>query len=93
MMPLKTRSMKFINKNTLLSLCLFFLTTAIVVGQEIIQDTVKTKNAVVDLKRQKIDGVIATVGDFNILDSDIDKSFVYDFFLYFNVVLHKFMTN
>ena len=75
-MPLKTRSMKFINKNTLLSLCLFFLTTAIVVGQEIIQDTVKTKKTVVDLKRQKIDGVIATVGDFNILDSDIDKSFL-----------------
>ena len=68
--------MKFINKNTLLSLCLFLLTTAIVVGQEIIQDTVKTKKTVVDLKRQKIDGVIATVGDFNILDSDIDKSFL-----------------
>ncbi len=68
--------MKFINKNTLLSLCLFLLTTAVVVGQEIIQDTVKTKKTVVDLKRQKIDGVIATVGDFNILDSDIDKSFL-----------------
>jgi peptidyl-prolyl cis-trans isomerase SurA len=26
-------------------------------------------------KRLKIDGVIATVGDFIILDSDIDKSF------------------
>jgi peptidyl-prolyl cis-trans isomerase SurA len=68
--------MKFISKNTLFSLCLFLITTAIVFGQEVIQDTVKTKNTVVDLKRHKIDGVIATVGDFNILDSDIDKSFL-----------------
>jgi len=32
---------------------------------------------VVDNNRhQKIDGVIATVGDYNILDSDIDKTFL-----------------
>ncbi len=68
--------MKFINKNAVLSLCLFLLSTGFVLGQEIIQDTVKTKKAVVDTRRQKIDGVIATVGDFNILDSDIDKTFL-----------------
>jgi len=45
-------------------------------AQEVIQDTVKTKKSVIENKRQKIDGVIATVGDYNILDSDIDKTFL-----------------
>ncbi len=44
-------------------------------AQEIIKDTVppakKSSN-----KRQKIDGVVATVGDYLILDSDIDKNFI-----------------
>lgn len=44
-------------------------------AQEIIKDTVppvkKSSN-----KRQKIDGVVATVGDHLILDSDIDKNFL-----------------
>jgi peptidyl-prolyl cis-trans isomerase SurA len=52
------------------------MSTSFVWAQEIIQDSVKTKKTVVEIKRQKIDGVIATVGDFNILDSDIDKSFL-----------------
>ena len=68
--------MKFINKNAMLCFCLFMMSTSFVLAQEIIQDTVKTKKTVVEIKRQKIDGVIATVGDFNILDSDIDKSFL-----------------
>jgi peptidyl-prolyl cis-trans isomerase SurA len=75
-MLLKTRSMKFINKNAMLCFCLFMMSTSFVWAQEIIQDSVKTKKTVVEIKRQKIDGVIATVGDFNILDSDIDKSFL-----------------
>jgi peptidyl-prolyl cis-trans isomerase SurA len=68
--------MKFINKNAMLCFCLFMMSTSFVWAQEIIQDSVKTKKTVVEIKRQKIDGVIATVGDFNILDSDIDKSFL-----------------
>ena len=46
-------------------------------SQEIIKeveakkDTIKTSS-----KRQKIDGIIAIVGDYNVLDSDIDKSFL-----------------
>ena len=76
MMLLKTRSMKFINKNAMLCFCLFMMSTSFVWAQEIIQDSVKTKKTVVEIKRQKIDGVIATVGDFNILDSDIDKTFL-----------------
>ena len=61
---------------TLVTLFLFGYST---VAQEIIPevkpvvkvDTVKKTN-----KRQKIDGIIATVGDYNVLDSDIDKSFL-----------------
>lgn len=68
--------MKFINKSSLFSICLTLLTFSIVMGQEIIKDTVKVKKPLIDTRRQKIDGVIATVGDFNILDSDIDKSFL-----------------
>lgn len=73
MMPLKTKSMRFINRKMVLTICLFVLTIS-VNAQEIIKDTLKPK--VVSNVRQKIDGVIATVGDYNILDSDIDKTFL-----------------
>jgi peptidyl-prolyl cis-trans isomerase SurA len=69
--------MKFINKIVVLSTCFFMMATSFVFAQEVIQDTVKAKKTVVQSnKRQKIDGVIATVGDYNILDSDIDKTFL-----------------
>ena len=69
--------MKFINKIVVLSTCFFMMATSFVFAQEIIQDTVKAKKTVVQSnKRQKIDGVVATVGDYNILDSDIDKTFL-----------------
>jgi len=46
-------------------------------AQEVIKDTVVPKKAVVQsTMRQKVDGVIATVGDYIVLDSDIDKSFL-----------------
>lgn len=47
-------------------------------AQEIIKDSVvaKPEKAIKDNLRRKIDGVIATVGDYNVLDSDIDKSFL-----------------
>ena len=41
-------------------------------AQEIIKDSIKKSNP----GRQKIDGIIATVGDYIILDSDIDKNFL-----------------
>lgn len=69
--------MKFINKIVVLSTCFFMMATSFVFAQEVIQDTVKAKKPLVQSnKRQKIDGVIATVGDYNILDSDIDKTFL-----------------
>lgn len=70
--------MKSINiKNALLFFCIMFLNSA-VNAQEIIKDsavvaenTIKTTS-----QRQKIDGVIATVGDYIVLDSDIDKAYL-----------------
>lgn len=74
-MPLKTKNMRFINKSMVLTICLFAIASGSVCAQEIIKDSVKTVKNVSNI-RQKIDGVIATVGDYNILDSDIDKSFL-----------------
>lgn len=58
--------------------CFLFLmlsSIGILSAQEIIkQDTVKKPKIVNE--RQKIDGIIATVGDFLILDSDIDKNYL-----------------
>jgi len=71
--------MRFINKKMLLIICLIAISTLATNAQEIIKDTVKSKTAktmVVKTQRQKIDGVIAAVGDYLILDSDIDKSFL-----------------
>ncbi len=65
--------MKFINNRFSLLLLLSMLTIVSANAQEIIQDTVKTKKQSSN-KRQKIDGVVATIGDYLILDSDIDKS-------------------
>lgn len=68
--------MKCINKRLVLSMGFFMMAMSFVSAQEIIQDTVRIKKSVIENKRQKIDGVIATVGDYNILDSDIDKTFL-----------------
>ncbi|WP_298151748.1 peptidylprolyl isomerase [Flavobacterium sp.] len=67
--------MKFINKKIGMLWAVMLLTVLNAGAQEIIKDTVppakKSSN-----KRQKIDGVVATVGDYLILDSDIDKNFI-----------------
>lgn len=67
--------MRFINRNLVLSLS-FFSISASLFAQEIIKDSVKTVKPQSASQRQKIDGIIATVGDYLILDSDIDKSFL-----------------
>lgn len=59
--------MKFSNKPVFF-LFLFALITFNSFSQDIKKDSIA--------KRQKIDGVIAKVGDYLILDSDIDKSFI-----------------
>ncbi|MES2574004.1 MAG: peptidylprolyl isomerase [Bacteroidota bacterium] len=76
-MLLKSISMKFINNKIAFVFFLLLFSSGIALAQEIIQesvvDTIKKTNSG---KKQLIDGVIAKVGDYIILDSDIDKSYL-----------------
>ncbi|KIA87579.1 peptidylprolyl isomerase [Flavobacterium sp. AED] len=76
-MPLKKIQMKSINNKIALAFFLLLFSCSIVKAQEIIKDSavVSTKK-VQSNQKQKIDGVIATVGDYIILDSDIDKGYL-----------------
>ncbi len=69
----KKNKMKYFKDNFFQTLLVFFI-VAFANGQEVATDTVKTKKLLVG--RQKIDGIIASVGDYIVLDSDIDKSFI-----------------
>ncbi|WP_269241948.1 peptidylprolyl isomerase [Flavobacterium limnophilum] len=75
-MLLKSRRMKSINNKIALAFLLLF-SSGIAIAQEVIKetavDTIKKTNTG---QKQKIDGVIAKVGDYIILDSDIDKSYL-----------------
>jgi peptidyl-prolyl cis-trans isomerase SurA len=65
--------MKSITNKIALVFCNAFSST-VIQAQEIIKDSQShLLKKVVTGKRLKIDGVIATVGDYIILDSDIDK--------------------
>ena len=81
MMPLKIKNLKFINNSYVL--VFVFSASFSSYSQEIIEDSVadsseSPKTVVVDSiqQRVKIDGVAAVIGDFVILDSDIDKQFM-----------------
>lgn len=76
-MLLKSLRMKFIiNKITFTFFLLLFF-SGITIAQEVIKETtVDTIKKVNNNQKQKIDGVIAKVGDYIILDSDIDKSYL-----------------
>lgn len=71
----KSIQMKSISNKIVLTFFILLFSTGIAVAQEIIKenyvDTIKKVNT---SKKLKIDGVIAKVGDYIILDSDIDKS-------------------
>ncbi len=67
--------MKLIHKFTI-TICVLFFVFSNAEAQEIIKDSVKVTTKVVSSKRQKVDGIIATVGEYIVLDSDIDKSFL-----------------
>ncbi|SHJ09505.1 peptidylprolyl isomerase [Algibacter luteus] len=76
-MPLKTNNLKYtINLKPLLVLSFAFLASA-TYAQEIIDDEVKEVAKKVDSvdtsKARKVDGVAAVVGDFIVLESDIQK--------------------
>ncbi|MFQ3174156.1 MAG: peptidyl-prolyl cis-trans isomerase SurA [Flavobacterium sp.] len=76
-MPLKKIQMRSVNSRIALIFFLLLFSSTITRAQEIIKDSVivpvkKTQSN----QRQKIDGIVATVGDFIVLDSDIDKSYL-----------------
>jgi peptidyl-prolyl cis-trans isomerase SurA len=76
-MPLNKIQMKFINSRIIFIFFLLLFSSTTIIAQEIIRDTVVAPvKKVKTNQRQKIDGIIATVGDFIILDSDIDKSYL-----------------
>jgi peptidyl-prolyl cis-trans isomerase SurA len=76
-MPIKKAQVKFITNKVAFSLFLFIFSFSLVRGQEIIKDSVAVKKAPVSSdKKLKIDGIVATVGDYIVLDSDIDKGFL-----------------
>ncbi|WP_293871628.1 peptidylprolyl isomerase [Flavobacterium sp.] len=75
-MPLKTTIMKYINSKLIIAIIATFCAISIANAQEIIKDTVKSKTVSKTFRKQKIDGIIATVGSYIILDSDIDKSYL-----------------
>jgi peptidyl-prolyl cis-trans isomerase SurA len=68
--------MKFINSQLTVAVLAAIFSVATANAQEIIKDSVKTKTQTQSNKKIKVDGIIATVGDYIILDSDIDKSFL-----------------
>ena len=76
-MLLKSIPMKFINNKIALIILLLFFSSGIAIAQEVIKesvvDTIKKSNA---KQKLKVDGIIAKVGDYIILDSDIDKSYL-----------------
>jgi peptidyl-prolyl cis-trans isomerase SurA len=70
--------MKFINNTIIIALLLVLLfSSGMAMAQEIIKETsTDIVKKVGSDKKQKIDGVIAKVGDYIVLDSDIDKSYL-----------------
>lgn len=68
--------MKYINSKVTILVITIICAMGFANAQEIIKDTLKKKSELTSFKRKKVDGVIATVGDYIILDSDIDKSYL-----------------
>ncbi|MES2544730.1 MAG: peptidylprolyl isomerase [Bacteroidota bacterium] len=68
--------MKSLNYKIALIIC-FFTSSITTNAQEVIPEASPVATTVVKQnKKQKIDGVIATVGDYTVLDSDIDKGYL-----------------
>ncbi|OHT47354.1 peptidylprolyl isomerase [Flavobacterium tructae] len=77
-MLLKKLALKTIDFRYVLTMCFLFFFNSIISAQEVIKDTVVSKPAITMTAGQKlkVDGIIATVGDYIVLDSDIDKAFL-----------------
>ena len=68
--------MKFLNTKTAL-IVLFSVFSFAINAQEVIKEKVSDSIRVkLPTSKQKVDGIIATVGDYIILDSDIDKGYL-----------------
>ena len=74
-MPLTTNNLKFTIKQKTLNVLAFLLAVTVGSAQEIIEENTPqtVKDSVVKTGALKVDGVAAVVGDYIILDSDIDK--------------------
>lgn len=69
--------MKYLQKIKFTTFCLFLLAFTIGHAQEIIKETSAViKTDTTKNKKRKVDGIVANVGDYIILDSDIDKAFI-----------------
>lgn len=69
--------MKYLKKIKFTTFCLFLLAFTIGHAQEIIKETSTViKTDTTKNKKRKVDGIVANVGDYIILDSDIDKAFI-----------------
>jgi peptidyl-prolyl cis-trans isomerase SurA len=76
-MLLKKLQLKTIDYKLVLTMCFLFFFNFTISAQEIIKDTVIKKPVTAPTgQKQKIDGIIATVGDYIVLDSDIDKGYL-----------------
>jgi peptidyl-prolyl cis-trans isomerase SurA len=76
-MLLKSLQIKTIGFRIVLLISLFLFSNSIILAQEIIPETaLETLVKNNPNQKQKIDGVIAKVGDYIVLDSDIDKSYL-----------------
>ncbi|MEP5340312.1 MAG: peptidylprolyl isomerase [Algibacter sp.] len=83
-MRLKINNLKFtINLKQILVLGITLLTMNVITAQEVIKDEVEEAEKKTDSVKpidftdaKKVDGVAAVVGDYIVLDSDIDKSFL-----------------
>ena len=68
--------MKYINNQLAIAVLAVFCSVGAVNSQEIIKDSIKPKPQAGPSKKLKVDGIIATVGDYLVLDSDIDKAYL-----------------
>jgi peptidyl-prolyl cis-trans isomerase SurA len=76
-MLIETKNLKFISINSILAMVFVFSGLHIAGAQEIIEDKPKeiVKDTTDNTQRRKIDGVAAVIGEYVLLDSDIDKEY------------------
>ena len=63
-MPIKTMIMKYINNQLAIAVLAVVCSVGTVTAQEIIKDSIKPKPQTSPSKKLKVDGIIATVGDY-----------------------------